>query len=543
MAQVITGETLWYTNSEQRAMGPLAIERLSTGQLAVAFGGSTPGGDGIIYTSLLNPGTGKLSAFTENVIPGNSSGGLPVTTVRDIEIDALANGKMVLTYHMANSAVGSDGNFALLTQVYNGRAPSSEPAAVNPDTPADNTYDVFATLTRADGSYVTFFSELGVGGNLSNGIRMASFGADGLPVGPVTQVIGDRVIFPALRLEANPEQVSATFMSNGNIGLVYKENTTTGGSTVIFREITEAGAAVGEPLVLQDGGALLPSVTTVKDGRMLAVWQSVDQFAMITLKAQLLSATGETIGNAFDVSSSPTGTQGGADVVALANGGFAISWFNGFNHAVARIFDAEGKALGHDFSITETSAAFDLTGSAGLVAKGNQLIAYVQGLETGSPQEILAQTYGFDSTVGRTLTGSDAGQTHRGSARDDSISGLGGNDTITAKSGNDILNGGLGNDTISGGAGRDVIRGGAGRDMLTGISGPTSSSSTALRRAAIRYATSAWRKATRSGSTMWASDGRFFRGSSCRSPAFSWPRGRQRTASRPASSSTPPPKS
>ncbi len=160
MAQVITGETVWYTNTEQRAMGPLAIERLSTGQLAVAFGGSTPGGDGIIYTSLLNPGTGKLSAFTENVLPGNSSGGLPVTTVRDIEIDALANGKMVLTYHMANSAVGSDGNFALLTQVYNGRAPSNEPA-VNPDTPADNTYDVFATLTRADGSYVTFFSELG----------------------------------------------------------------------------------------------------------------------------------------------------------------------------------------------------------------------------------------------------------------------------------------------------------------------------------------------------------------------------------------------
>jgi Ca2+-binding RTX toxin-like protein len=95
----------------------------------------------------------------------------------------------------------------------------------------------------------------------------------------------------------------------------------------------------------------------------------------------------------------------------------------------------------------------------------------VQGFDTGSPQEILAQTYGQDATLGKTVTGGNGGQTHRGTARDDAISGLAGNDTINAAGGNDILNGGLGNDTINGGAGRDVIRGGTGRDILSGNAG------------------------------------------------------------------------
>lgn len=341
MAKTLQQEARWFLNKDNLDMRALDVQALSTGDIGVAFGGSSRA-SGVIYSGLVNLAKGKLGAISENLLPGDSSSGVPVTTVRDIELDAGKPGKMVATIHMANSAVGADGNFALLTQVYNGSKPLAAPSAVNPGTAADITTDNFVTLTRADGSYVSFFTDYPGGSNLSQGIQMSSFKADGSIIGSPKTVIAEKIVLPALGLENNPEMPSATFMDNGNIGLIYKENTDTGASKVTFQEITVKGKHVGAEVELQSTGAVLPQIVTLAGGKLLAVWQSVDGVGVSTLKAQLLTAKGNVIGSAFDVAATSLGTQTAADAVALADGGFAVTWLNGFNHPVGRIFDPSG---------------------------------------------------------------------------------------------------------------------------------------------------------------------------------------------------------
>lgn len=467
MAKVLQGEAVWYTNTLNRDMRALDVEVLSNGALGVAFGGSFFG-TGILYSGILDLTTGVLGTLSENFLPGNSSGGVPVTTVRRLDVDAGKDGAMVVTAHMANSAVGADGNFALLTQVYPNGVPAGLPLAVNPSSPADTTNDVFATLVRGNGSYVTFFSDIGAGINLSNGIRMASFRANGSLIGEQT-VIADHLVNPAINIEANPEQVSACFMANGNIGLLFKENKSDGNSQVVFQEIKAAGSLVGDPVVVADAAALPSKVTMLADGRLLALWMSVDATTKSTLKGQFLTAGGELKGKAFDVAAADTGSQTLGDVVALPNGGFAVSWLSGGSHPLGRIFDSTGAAMGNDFSLTESSAALDSYGSFGFTVSGGKLVSFVSGaLATGEPGKLLGQVFGTSSTMGTAWSGTTGDDSKTGTNNDDTLKGLNGKDTLSGASGNDILEGGASNDVISGGSGRDVIRGGAGKDNLSG---------------------------------------------------------------------------
>lgn len=469
MAKVLQQESVWLRDTGNFNLQALDVQALSTGKIGVAFGG-TAGGTTAIYTGLYDLTGSTLGPLRTKLLPGDTSGGLSVTTVRDIELDAGPAGGMVATFHMLNSAVGADGNFALLTQVYAGANPQGTPHAVNPGDAAQNTYDVFSTITRADGSYLTFSSEIGSGTNLSNGILMTAFRANGTVIGTPRIVIADRFVNQPINIKANPEAGSATFMANGRNGLVFKENIADGGSRVVFQEITQAGALVGPAEVLQGTGATAPQIVTLANGKLLAVWMSVDAFAQSTLKAQLISPTGTPLGSTFGVAASHTGTETRADVVALANGGFAVSWYNG-NHPVGRIFDAAGNALGNDFSLTDTSASYDLFGPFGFTVSGAKLIGFASVGNFGEAAVLLGEVFGTGSTLGKTQNGSPAGTLLAGTANDDSFHGLGGRDTLNGLAGNDILDGGNDVDSITGGEGRDVITGGMGRDVMIGGGG------------------------------------------------------------------------
>lgn len=465
MAQEISADTLWYRNTAGRDMRSLDVVALTTGKIGIVFGGSS-GPSGILYSTQYDLTTATLGAIRENLVPGSSSGGVPVTTVGEIDVVAGLGGDMIVTFHMANSAIGTDGNPALLSQVYDGATPTGTPTPVNPGTPLQITTDAFSTLRKADGSYLTFHTEYPGGTNLSTGVVMTSFTSNGTVIGTPKTVVADRLVWAAGNVEANPETPDATLMANGRVGLVYKENTATGAAVVMFQQMTDTGRLVGSPIQLGTG-ALDPKIITLASGKMVAIWQSVDGFAEGTIKAQMLTAQGALSGAVFDIAAADTGSEKLADIVATADGGFAVAWFSG-NHPVARLFDERGRALGNDFSLTDTSAKLDLYGAFGLTVTDAGVVGFVSGSEIGKDGVLLGQVFGTASTLGRDRTGLATADTLNGGALDDRLSGLGGADKLTGKDGNDILLGGEGADTISGGAGRDVITGGLGADRLSG---------------------------------------------------------------------------
>ena len=149
---------------------------------------------------------------------------------------------------------------ALLTRVYDDALPTGKPHAVNPLTALENTRDVFDTVARVNGSYVTFSTAIGGGANLSDGIVMTSFRADGTVIGSPKLIVADHNA--SAFVQANPEAPSATCMARcspcraGHIGLRYKKSSGLGSPEVLFQEFAQAGAAVAGPVVLQDSAAL-----------------------------------------------------------------------------------------------------------------------------------------------------------------------------------------------------------------------------------------------------------------------------------------------
>ncbi|NBE07295.1 hypothetical protein GU920_07095 [Rhodobacter sp. CCP-1] len=469
------------------------VTALANGGVLVAFGGAS-GQSAVIYTALLDTAGDTLGAISTQVIA--RTGGF-ASTLRRIEIDAARGDDAVITTHWFNANINNDGNFALATQRYDGAAPRGAPRPVNPDAPGENTTDNFSSVVLGNGRTLTFFTEPGVGqfgANLSNGIRMATFGANGALVGNPVQVIGESVINTILGLETNPEYPSAVLMRNGNIGLLYKESTPSGAAAIKFQVLTPAGTAVGSPVQIAGptsltSGSILPELIVLEGGRMVATW-----FDSLTggYRGQILSGSGTPIGETFSLTT--TGNQAfmAFDIVALGNGNFAVAFSDTtLGLSFGQIFDDEGEVLSNPFPLLDTVDGFNALGLLiGVVAQGDDLLAYALGTRGSSTiQQLDGQLFDGDGSLGRVVTGRNTNSTIDGGALDDRLDGAGGNDLLRGAGGQDVLIGGRGRDRLEGGAGTDqlfgddsndrlfggdgtdILRGGAGNDQLNGGAG------------------------------------------------------------------------
>ena len=221
-------------------------------------------------------------------------------------------------------------------------------------------------------------------------------------------------------------------------------------------------------MVLQDSAALAGQIVTLTGGKMVATWISVDATARGTIKGQSIDASGHPIGTAFEISAAHVGSEAMPDVVALPDGGFAVSWIAA-STLVARIFDANGLAKGNDFAIVDTGAAFYTPDHFGLTVSGRKLIGFASGSNAGQHAMLLGEVFGTGSTLGETWNGSPLVNNHNGTQRDGRLNGLTGNDTLNGLAGNETLNGLTRNNIMTGGAGVDVINGGAGRHVIRGL--------------------------------------------------------------------------
>ena len=355
---------------------------------------------------------------------------------------------------------------------------SGGPRAVNPATPADVTARESAIVYDAAGGFAVFFTEQTTTGGLSNGIRMARFGADGKPVGAPTVVIADHPAGGFISMDANPIMVDAVRMQNGNTGLTWTESSafaapTYGQPRVMFQAIRPDGTAVGTALEIDGTSAQQSQILTLTGGRMVVVWLDTEPGNQGIYKAQVLSATGQKLGAAFELSSTISTQETAIDLVTLDNGGFAATWRDNTDQSfLARIFDANGAATGADFQILDTAGDF-IGATSGLIAKGGQLIAYMGGLNgsVGTGFVLQGQTWSTAASYGRQQAGTSLANDMMGTGRDDILAGRAGADTVTGGGGNDELSGDSGRDVLSGGAGRDILRGGVGADRLIGGDG------------------------------------------------------------------------
>ncbi|HEX9794589.1 MAG TPA: hypothetical protein VGC54_11455 [Planctomycetota bacterium] len=107
-----------------------------------------------------------------------------------------------------------------------------------------------------------------------------------------------------------------------------------------------------------EGDQANPALAVGTDGRILVTWVS-DHLGRHAAFARLFDADGKALGGEFRLGTGEEGNESLASVVALGEGRFATVWtrFSAPNHGnvVGRVFDREGRPVAREFALSESN--------------------------------------------------------------------------------------------------------------------------------------------------------------------------------------------
>ncbi len=181
-------------------------------------------------------------------------------------------------------------------------------------------------------------------------------------------------------------------LSNGNFVAVYQDefHGNAADTDIRYGIFTPTGAHVGTTGLSVSGGngnfeEHHPDVAALRNGGFVVVWTDPDSpnGFNVHIQAAILSNTGAIVRDNITLDS--TGTDHEGSVVALADGGFLVSWeaiVSSGSVTLAQRFDADGDKIGAQFTVKDGDKTGD-TPQAALLSDGH--IAFAVGDPVGDP--------------------------------------------------------------------------------------------------------------------------------------------------------------
>lgn len=337
-----------------------------------------------------------------------------------------------------------------------------------------NQNDVAITGLGA-GGYVATWNSYAQDGD-GSGIYGQVFDASGAAIGTEFRVNTETA--------NNQHQSSVTALEDGGFLVAFRDDAT---FKIRGQRFDSDGNKVAQDFTVNasSGNALLPEVTSLTDGGLMVVWNTINSDGNgFGIEAQRISADGNLIGSVFDVNTTTAGDQKNPTVAGLKNGSFVISWQSADQDGdglgvYAQQFAAQWYGTSGKDTITDTHNTNWLGGLDGndlIKGKGgNDEIYGGNGADTiygDKGRDTLFGENGADKLFGGgladTLYGGVRNDILEGGTGNDILMGDSGNDKLSGQAGNDELDGGIGKDRLIGGDGRDILRGGVGKDVLQG---------------------------------------------------------------------------
>jgi VCBS repeat protein len=173
-------------------------------------------------------------------------------------------------------------------------------------------------------------------------------------------------------------------LSNGNVVVAYQDdfNNVPLNTDVKYAIFTPAGALVTGPTTVPGGGDSVAErdadVAALRNGGFVVVWTDLATSSH-DIRASILSNTGATVTSNIPVHANQ-GSEEEPRVVALADGGFLVSWNDvttGTDFVRAQRFDALGNKIGAEFTVKEGIDPVGAPPDAALLADGR--IAFALG--------------------------------------------------------------------------------------------------------------------------------------------------------------------
>jgi hypothetical protein len=399
-------------------------------------------GGGWVAGWLVTTGNGSedfhLQRYDASGVPAGAElvlNGAPVTGSPGLA--GLADGGFVATWDVA----ASGGTIQHLAQRFDASGAALAPAFVANDLPADPAAGGASPVALSGGGFLLeWWVNPGTGWRPAvqvydaGGVRAGAnatigYEGDGTPAGPGASITS-AAITPA---------------PDGGFVAVWSSAEAAGGANhVDLQPFDAAGHALAAPMEVMASPAIDEVDAAVLAGGAVAI-------AVVAPSAdghtQIVSAEFDAAGHAL----APADTLVTPDVVvqaqvmALAGGGFVLSWLavaaDGSEHLLAQRYDSAGARFGGATAVADlhlADAQYGVTASAG---GGARFVWSDTGADGG---DVYAQRFEPAAAMQAGTGGADL---LTGTAGSDALSGGGGNDRLDGVSGNDALDGGAGTDT------------------------------------------------------------------------------------------------
>jgi FG-GAP-like repeat len=183
----------------------------------------------------------------------------------------------------------------------------------------------------------------------------------------------------------NRDMSEVARLSNGNFVVTYVDEVSGSGTDtgISYAVFSPAGAPVAGPAIVPGGDGVGletdPDVAGLREGGFVVVWTDPD-LGTNDIRASLLNSNGTAILSDFLVNTTTAGDQNEASVIALADGGFLVTWEDDSADLVrAQRFDPTGTKIGTEFTVKNGTTPSSLDSpEAALLTDGGR-IAYAVG--------------------------------------------------------------------------------------------------------------------------------------------------------------------
>ncbi|MFK0087404.1 type I secretion C-terminal target domain-containing protein, partial [Pseudomonas sp. NPDC090755] len=446
--QLTTLEQLRFTDGtigvEGSAGGETLVNTVTAGsQSSPSVTALADGGYVVCWMSFGQEGSNWVSYMQRYDASGVAVGGeVRVNNTTDGQMDpvisALNDGGYVVIWTANDQGGGRD----VYGQRYDaGGAAVGGEVRVNSTTVDSQFSPVIGALS--DGGYVVSWISYGQDGG-RHGIYAQRYDASGAAVGGEVQVN----TFTA-NDQFNP---SVAGLADGGYVVSWGSYDQDGSGEGVYAQRYDAsGAAVGGEVrvnTVTANNQSSPSVTGLADGGYVVSWLSNSPTGIFwDIYAQRYDASGATVGGEVRVNTFTAGNQTFQSVVALADGGFVLSWQSenqdgAFTGVYAQRYDASGAAVGGEVRVNTTLYGMQQEPTIDALSDGGYVVSWMSSHnQDGSEWGIYTQR--FDASgqaVANTLT-------LRGDAGDNLIRLGSADERIVAGAGNDTVFGGEGHDT------------------------------------------------------------------------------------------------
>lgn len=298
----------------------------------------------------------------------------------DPDAAKLANGNHIVTWIEATT--GTSANRLLKGQIY---APDGTPVGGELNFSWNGGHGpVVAGL--AGGGFVLAYA--------SGGLVAQLFDDDGVPAGPAFNIIHSTVS----AFSQGAPDIAA--LPGGGFAIVWEDERTAGGDTsrlgVHLRVFDQDGAAVGGDVLVNTAtfrSQFDASIAVLGSGGYVVSWTDSGPGGLI--KAQIFNADGTRLGTEFVVSGGAYGSVG-SSVTALANGNFAVAWYESQAHHV-QVFTPAGVPVGPQASVASNLGGVQTGPELAALSDGGYAIVWTtEGADApgdGSGRAVAVQVY------------------------------------------------------------------------------------------------------------------------------------------------------